>query len=539
MKRILALSLAIIAAAAESAEANGEVTGRRDIAALHRWVGSEEVFTVDSTTYGIAGNGIVHVRRLIDTGDYGRNCSMTGSVTIPASVSYDGKEYKVTAIDLWDGEYISENGKFSYWPATYYWTPNVRPTVVLSEGVDSIINLFPVRYLSDLWLPKTFKYIGDRALFSKGDVSPYFNGLRVHAADLESWCTIDVDPANVDRFRMVPWGADFELYVGDDEVVSLKIPQSVTELEPCAFACANSIRTVRLHGAISKIGVGAFYSCEDLKSAELQQGIKEVSPYLFNMCKSLSRVSLPKGLKKIGDYAFSECSSLEHIDIPNEVDSIGNNAFSCTNIQNVDVPGNVETIGDYAFESCRYLSYVRLHMGTQSIGQNAFRYCKRLSKIELPGSLRQIKSNAFEYCRSLKEIVLPASVEEIQKGAFGDCSSLTDVYCLSEIPPTTENSGDTPAFPNYGSGINLYVPAKSIERYMANPNWVMFSISPIETTDIKEVEKSAGQDEIRFYDVSGQYLGSGTSAADAKKFCASGSVVIMRGDSGTRKIVVK
>lgn len=66
MRKILFVSLAVLAVAAGcSTDDDG---GRNWRSLLGK------TFTVDSTTYVVVDSEIVHVRRLINTGEYGKRC---------------------------------------------------------------------------------------------------------------------------------------------------------------------------------------------------------------------------------------------------------------------------------------------------------------------------------------------------------------------------------------------------------------------------------------------------------------------------------
>lgn len=214
--------------------------------------------------------------------------------------------------------------------------------MVLSEGVDTIYNMFPVDYVADLWLPKTFRYFGYLALTYPSyyyDKNPSleketgYGYTRIHVGSMEAWLSIDCDPRN-EWFGGSPLGR-YDLFIGSEPVEDAVIPQGITELRHHAFSGAY-IRTARIPGGVRKIGNNAFSMCKWLVSVELPPGLEEIDERSFVRCDSLSDVRMPSGLKRIGRWAFQFCGSLKSITIPAGVDSIGYGAFDyCKKLEDV------------------------------------------------------------------------------------------------------------------------------------------------------------------------------------------------------------
>lgn len=160
---------------------------------------------------------------------------------------------------------------------------------------------------------------------------------------------------------------------------------------------------------------------------------------------------------------------------------------------------------------------MRIPEGVTSIGENAFNNCKNLKTVFLPKSLKKIGTGAF-WC-----------------GTWDSANPLTDVYCFSETPPES----DYVIFHDAGKGKNLYVPAGAEERYRADEHWCNFNIHGIDVTAVGQVKAAAKDGEASFYDLSGRLIGKGKTAADARRLAAPGTVVIMAGNGGSRKIVVE
>lgn len=567
------------------------------------------IFQVRSTKYKYMGNDIVHVHLLYDGArkDNGYVETLTVPYLIKIPIKNDKyKTYRVTAIDLSDGDaqynqpYIEFRGDISY----------TCPTVMISEGIDSIINFYPTlcRYkndtalkLKDLWLPKSLKYIGPNPFFEKyrdraGNhywewsyyllPSPYADGLRIHVPDLEAWCAVEIDDTYLPPHTEKGFGAgdflQYTLCIGNDSVSELVIPASITKIGPRAFAGA-SIRSVRMHDGVRSIGNFAFSRCGNLEAAELPAGLEEISPFAFSNCRKLSTIKLPNGVRKIGRHAF-DLAKLDTLEMPDGLETIEDNSFAMCNLNELYIPSSVKTVGDSAFfnafirkltlapgkrkfgygvfQQCFVLTEVNLPSDFGEISDAMFSKCTSLKRIELPGSLKtigekafeesgleevripegvtSIGENAFDNCKNLKTVFLPKSLKKIGTGAFwcgtwDSADPLTDVYCFRETPPESYYS----IFHDAGKGKNLYVPAGAEERYKADEHWRNFNIHGIDVTAVGQVKAAAKDGEASFYDLSGRLIGKGKTAADARRLAAPGTVVIMAGNGGSRKIVVE
>ncbi len=126
--------------------------------------------------------------------------------------------------------------------------------------------------------------------------------------------------------------------------------------------------------------------------------VTEIEPLAFANCLTLSKVNLPKTITKVGEIAFSntafEAELLKNSDpefvkiddyilylytgherdvvIPDNISVIANSAFANnTEIASVTIPDNVEYIGDNTFEKCSNLTKIIMKSGVKSVGENA------------------------------------------------------------------------------------------------------------------------------------------------------------------------
>ena len=223
-----------------------------------------------------------------------------------------------------------------------------------------------------------------------------------------------------------------ELAFGDSEIISVKIPDSVTLLEKVAFGYCLSLTEIQLSQNLKSIGDGCFIACIVLPSVKLPQSLEKIGDHAFEHCLKLSDVKLPSNLKYLGMKAFYE-TVLKQINIPKSIETwgsqsfastpietieleqglkiIGEAAFMETQIKEIDIPGSVKEISDSAFSSCPKLQSVILHEGLSVIDQFAFSWDPELSEIVIPKTVNNIKKYAF-HCNTLKKIKFDGDAPE-------------------------------------------------------------------------------------------------------------------------------
>ena len=289
--------------------------------------------------------------------------------------------------------------------------------ILLPEGVDSIKEAFRDCYsLTSIKIPSTLKSI-ERSTFDNCKKLQ-----KVIIEDIAAWCN--------NAFHE---SLSFEkhLYMNDEEIKDLVIPNTATSIADYAF-----------------------WNCIGLTSVATGDGITSIGKSAFADCTSLTSATIGSGVTSIGDGAFYSCSSLTSIDIPNNVTSLGSSAFSrCSSLDSITIGNGVTLIGDYAFYWCTALSSVIIGNGVTSIGKQAFYECDALTSVTIGSGVTSIGERAFYYCRDLK-----------------------DVYCYAENPPSTYS--DT-FMSSYIINATLHVPSASIEAYKSTFPWSSFNIVKI------------------------------------------------------------
>ena len=257
----------------------------------------------------------------------------------------------------------------------------------------------------------------------------------------------------------------------EDDIVSVTLPESLTEIEDSAFEHCYTLKEVYNNSSLN-ITAGSYghgyvaeyaakvYTPEDQDSAFDENGfaidlngvlrgyngsaidivipdtVTSIADYAFYGRNDIISVTIPTGVTSIGSSAFYGCSNLKSVTFAegSQLTSIGYYAFyNCSSLTSIDIPAGVTSIGSYAFYGCISLTSIDIPAGVTSIGSYAFSGCSSLTSIEIPAGVTSIGERAFSGCSSLTSIEIPAGVTSIGSYAFSGCSNLNKVYYAGSI----------------------------------------------------------------------------------------------------------
>ncbi|MBR5841951.1 MAG: leucine-rich repeat domain-containing protein [Bacteroidaceae bacterium] len=428
----------------------------------------------------------------------------SGSITIPATVTYEGESYSVTGIG--DKAFYDCSG---------------LTTIDIPEGVTTIggFAFKNCRNLTAINIPENSQLmsIGVSAFYGCG-------GLTV----------INI-PEGVTSIE----DGTFEKCYG---LASINIPEGVTSIEDGTFEKCYGLASINIPESVTSIKNGAFRDCCGLTTIDIPEGVTSIERSAFHGCW-LTAINIPENsqLKNIGEGAFYQCRNLTAITIPENVTSIGESAFlECHSLTTFTISENsqLKSIGKNAFEWCSNLTAVHISdiadwckikfwgscvsnplyfaknlylkgelvteltfpEGVTSIGDFAFYGYNHITSITIPEGVTDIGFMPFAYCKNLTTITLPASVEKIGKKAFYECSSISDVYNYAEKLPSV----DEYIFSNTNISWNatLHVPASALETYKVCSPWSSFANIVVLGTGVGKMTNDNNQMEI--YDLSGR-----------------------------------
>lgn len=226
------------------------------------------------------------------------------------------------------------------------------------------------------------------------------------------------------------------IFRSDKNLVSVTLPESLTDLGNSTFEYCSNLTTINLPGKLTNIGQEAFSYCSSLSSINLPEGITSIGQEAFSKCTSLSEITWPTNITRIEAGTFSGCNNLTSFDFSN-ITSIGNSAFSGCGFKTIVIPENVTDIGNYVFSGCENLRSAKLPSNIEKISNGMFNNCKRFSEFEIPASVKEIGDSAFAGCNALTEITLPEGLTSIGDSAFSG-TGITEF----KLPTGLQNIGN-------------------------------------------------------------------------------------------------
>ena len=393
----------------------------------------------------------------------------SGSITIPAMVTYEGVSYSVTS--------IGEDAFGECFSLT---------TVTIPEGVTSIAEYaFYSSSLTGIIIPEGVTSIGEEAFAFCEDLTAI--NIPASAASIGSGLLHRC--INLATITVVAGNTVYDSRGECNAIIE-------TNSNTLMFGCSTTV---------------------------IPEGVTGIGNYAFEDCWNLTAITIPASVTSIGEGAFEDCLFTSDKFVNNstcsddenwgatlyekEVDGvfINENAAVCCrpSVITAIIPEGVTSIGEKAFQFCFSLETVILPESVTSIGKDAFRECWSLTTVNIPEGVTSIEWGAFGYCEALKTIIIPKNVTSIGEYAFRCCTSLTDIYCYAEtVPEIEENTFMETAIEN----ITLHVPANALGAYKAADIWNSFASIVVITNEETSIEQSIinnGQSAV-IYDLMGR-----------------------------------
>lgn len=177
-------------------------------------------------------------------------------------------------------------------------------------------------------------------------------------------------------------------------VVSVKLPETLTGLSGGVFFKCRKLETVNLPDGIRSINQYCFSGCEKLTLPSLPPNLTSISADAFRGCSSLVLSELPETIKTIGGDAFNEdqdakvaLAGITFSKLPRDLVSLGERAFRRTNVTFSTWPEGLEAIPGSVFSATK-VQFSELSPNISSVGSCAFQSVKTLPEFTIPNQAK-------------------------------------------------------------------------------------------------------------------------------------------------------
>ena len=152
-------------------------------------------------------------------------------------------------------------------------------------------------------------------------------------------------------------GISDQAFKSNNDITSIVIPNTVTEIGAFAFAECAQITEVTIPASVTSLGKNLFLNCTALKTVNIETtAITEIKEYTFYGCTALTEIAIPANIKKIGTAAYMGCKNVQSIVIAEGVEVIGQQAFqNCSALTALTLPASLTEIGKQAFSGAPLL----------------------------------------------------------------------------------------------------------------------------------------------------------------------------------------
>ncbi len=168
-------------------------------------------------------------------------------------------------------------------------------SIKLSESILEIgANAFyDCSNIEKIYISKSLVEIGVRAFENCSSLN------AVNIKDLSRWLKI-----NFKGYFSNPLYYAHKLYLYNELITDLNLPDTLTTVPIRAFQGCLSIKTIAIPDSVKNIGGWAFEGLTELKAIIIPNSVNYIGSYAFNGCNSLTEVFLPDSVENLGKDAF-------------------------------------------------------------------------------------------------------------------------------------------------------------------------------------------------------------------------------------------
>ena len=392
------------------------------ISAFYNCTGLTSITIPNSvTSIGSTAFGLCSKLQDIYITDIAAWCNISGLYRLMKDSANNKKLYinneLATSITIPDG--VTNIGDYAFFDCSSL-TSIVIPNSVTSIGVSAFSGCSG---LTSITIPNSVTNIGISAFDGCDKLQD------IYITDIAAWCHIS------GLHNLMGYGSNNKnLYINNELVTSITIPNGVTAIPSSAFSGCSGLTSITIPNSVTSIGSSAFSGCTGLTNITIPDSVTSIGASAFRGCTGLTSVTIGNGVTSIDYEAFKGCSGLTSVTIGNSVTNIGQNAFyGCSGLTSITIPDSVTSIGNSAFSGCSGLTSATIPDSVTSIGDYAFSYCTGLTSVIIPNRVTEIPVSAFRGCSGLTSVTIPNGVTSIGDSAFFGCSGLTSIVIPNSV----------------------------------------------------------------------------------------------------------
>lgn len=322
------------------------------------------------------------------------------------------------------GAYFLKNSN-DYHPKKLY----INDTLVTSLNLDNAQTITDYAFyglpdITEIYIPNTVTSIGANA-FDKleglttiriANTTNEIENLTVSSDKLTKFKfdgTLE-EYLNCDAVGSINWlyrKNGMHLYINDDELINLVVPDGTTSIRYNAFDNCSYLESVSLPESIVEINDSAFRNCVNISEINLPNNLLEISPYTFENCTKLVNITIGKNVKKIYYSAFDDCN-IQKINIYDNIpeyvaygdDRYNLNGAIYNYLGTIDSWAENDNLGEFYFKDATYTTFtfngkmientITLTTATK-VAKYAF-YPFYIHTFNLPSTLKVIETDGFK-----------------------------------------------------------------------------------------------------------------------------------------------
>lgn len=311
------------------------------------------------------------------------NCTALKTVDFPSTLTTIDS-YAFRGCTQWEDEVVLPAGVTSIGTYAFRDCSSLKGVLVIPEGVTTLSSyaFYGCTGLTGLTLHDAITKVDTYAFYGCTSITGAIAIPRT--ATVNSYAFTNVAPTKLTAVALLGGmlGANLE------EIV---VPEGTTTVNSSAFSGCSKVVRVFLPASVTSVGADAFknvapttlqapflpsgMSKSSVVTLALPQGMTEVIDSAFAYCTSVDAVVIPEGVTKIGKSSFYGCESMKTLKLAGSVETIGVQAFcGCSALEGLTIPSKVNAIGAYAFSLCSKVTQVYFEGLPPEIPNGAFAF---------------------------------------------------------------------------------------------------------------------------------------------------------------------